>query len=117
MRTILNNFSAKPTYLFLTHRSIESQRLQGIISPFILDTEIKECSYAQAYVGGLFREQGMDVVKQWLDPLFRPLVDAAYRTVRAVYLPPGPDAPAPTLQPIQQHGSSPQIYDSAKLDA
>jgi len=47
----------------------------------------------KAYVGGLFREQGMDVVKQWLDPLFRPLIDDAYKTERREHLVPSPAAP------------------------
>jgi hypothetical protein len=47
----------------------------------------------QAYVGGLFREQGLDVVKQWLDPLFRPLIDHGYEAERRDHLVPGPSAP------------------------
>lgn len=78
---------------------------------------IKEYSYAQAYVGGLFREQGMNVVKQWFDPLLRPLIDAAYSAERRDHLVPGSDAPTLTLQPMQQRSPSPQIDDSAKLDA
>jgi hypothetical protein len=53
----------------------------------------------QAYVGGLFREQGLDVVKQWLDPLFRPLIDHGYDAERRDHLVPGsaaPTAPATT---------------------
>ena len=114
MRTIPKNFRA--AYLFLTHRTVGSRRLQGILSPPIFDSEIKEYSYAQAYVGGLFREQGMDVVKQWLDPLFRPLIDAAYLAERRDHLVPGSDASALTRQPMQQRRPSPQIDDSAKLD-
>jgi len=72
----------------------------------------------KAYVGGLFREQGMDIVKQWLDPLFRPLVDAAYRAERREYLLPEPAAPAaPILQPMRQRGPSSQTGDPEKLDA
>jgi len=48
----------------------------------------------QAYVGGLFREQDVDAVKKWLDPLFEPLVDNAYRAERRDYLLPEPAAPA-----------------------
>lgn len=114
MRTIPKNFRA--AYLFLTHRTVGSRRLQGILSRPIFDSEIKEYSYAQAYVGGLFREQGMNVVKQWLDPLFRPLIDAAYPAERRDHLVPGSDASALTLQPMQQRRPSPQIDDSAELD-
>ncbi|KAH9012557.1 ribonuclease III domain-containing protein [Lactarius hengduanensis] len=48
----------------------------------------------KAYVGGIFREQGMHVVKQWLDPLFGPLLDVAYRDERRDHLVVGPAAPA-----------------------
>lgn len=47
----------------------------------------------QAYVGGLFREQGLDTVKQWLDPLFRPLIDHGYEAERREHLVPGAAAP------------------------
>lgn len=116
MRTIHVEFHRKPTYLFLTHRSVESRRLQGTIWPFILYTETKKYSNAQAYVGGLFREQGMDVVRRWLYPLFQPLVDAAYQAERRDYLLPESAAPAPTLQPMRQRDPSPQIGDFAKMD-
>lgn len=116
MRTIHVEFQRKPTYLFLTHRSVESRRLQGTIWPFILYTETKKYSNAQAYVGGLFREQGMDVVRRWLYPLFQPLVDVAYQAERRDYLLPESAAPAPTLQPMRQRDPSPQIGDFAKMD-
>jgi len=52
-------------------------------------------------VGGLFREQGVDVVKRWLDPLFEPHVDAAYWTERGYHLPEpaAPATPSPTPSP------------------
>ncbi|KAI9432675.1 ribonuclease III domain-containing protein [Lactarius indigo] len=50
----------------------------------------------KAYVGGLFREQGMDAVKQWLDPLFAPPLDVAYWAERRNHLVPGPASPATT---------------------
>ena len=45
----------------------------------------------------------MDVVKQWLDPLFEPLMDAAYQAERRDHLVPGSAAPATTSR------TSPQI--------
>jgi hypothetical protein len=105
VRTIRKNFRDKPTYLFLTCRIVGSRRLQGILSPFLspssFDTEIKETSRTQAYVGGLFREEGMDIVKKWLDPLFRPLVDDAYQAERRDHLDPAAPA-ALTAHPVRQ---------------
>ncbi|KAH9165621.1 ribonuclease III domain-containing protein [Lactarius sanguifluus] len=46
-----------------------------------------------AYVGGLFKEQGVDVVKRWLDPLFGPFVDPAA---------PATPSPTPSLSPPSQ---------------
>ncbi|KAN0136254.1 Ribonuclease III domain containing protein [Lactarius tabidus] len=56
----------------------------------------------KAYVGGLFREQGLDVVKQWLDPLFRPLIDHGYEAERQEHLVPGAAVPATTCSPPPQ---------------
>ena len=53
-------------------------------------------------MGGLFREQGIDGVKRWLDPLFGPLVDDAYRSERREHLlpePAEPPTPSPTPSP------------------
>jgi ribonuclease-3 len=55
----------------------------------------------KAYVGGLFREEGMDIVKKWLDPLFRPLVDDAYQAERRDHLDPAAPA-ALTAHPVRQ---------------
>jgi hypothetical protein len=59
-------------------------------------------SLIQAYVGGLFREQGLDVVKRWLDPLFRPLIDHGYEAERREHLVPGAAVPATTCSPPPQ---------------
>ena len=50
----------------------------------------------QAYVGGLFREQGTDVVEQWLNPLLGPRIDIPYLAERRDHLVPDPAAPATT---------------------
>jgi hypothetical protein len=54
-------------------------------------------------VGGLFGEQGIDVVKRWLDPLFGPFVDDAYQSERRHHdllpEPAEPATPSPTPSP------------------
>lgn len=70
----------------------EDSRLRGVQSV--------QVDVLKAYVGALFREQGVDVVKRWLNPLLEPLVDNAYRSERRFYLLPEPAAPAtPSLTP------------------
>ena len=60
---------------------------------------------AQAYVGGLYRDQGLDVIRKWIIPLVRPHVEAAYQYLRDDYAPeaismPGvPMAPYPSPPP------------------
>lgn len=59
----------------------------------------------EAYVGGLYRDQGLPAVQAWLRPLFRPYIDGAYRNIRDQHrLPPrdesgytGPLSPAAAL--------------------
>ncbi|KAI0285697.1 ribonuclease III domain-containing protein [Russula brevipes] len=40
----------------------------------------------KAYVGGVYREQGMEIVSKWLNQLLRAHVEAAYCSVRKDYL-------------------------------
>lgn len=40
----------------------------------------------QAYVGGLYREQGLDVVTKWLRSLFQMDINEAYEIVRREHL-------------------------------
>lgn len=99
VRTIHN---AKPTCRFLTYCPVKSRGLQGIVSPSFIDTEIKENSYAQAYVGGLYREQGMGPVNEWLRSLFQLYVQDVYENIRREYLlPPMRPPPPPTLRSIR----------------
>jgi hypothetical protein len=42
---------------------------------------------AQAYVGGLYRDQGLDVIRTWIIPIVQPHVEAAYQNLRDDYLP------------------------------
>jgi len=49
----------------------------------------------QAYVGGLYRDQGAEVVSKWLMSLLRPHVKLAYQSVREAHLlPPETEAPS-----------------------
>ena len=43
-------------------------------------------------MGGLFREQGLEVVRKWLNSVFQPHVKAFYQHFRNDYLMPGPQA-------------------------
>ena len=43
-------------------------------------------TFSQAYVGGLYREQGLDVVRNWLCTLFQWDVREAYEIVRREHL-------------------------------
>lgn len=62
----------------------------------------------QAYVGGLFLDQGLEVVKEWLYVLFDPYIREAYRVVRNQHgLPPveGPPVSAHSpSSPCDQNG-------------
>ncbi|KAI0340803.1 ribonuclease III [Trametopsis cervina] len=52
----------------------------------------------ESYVGGVFRDGGIDAVKAWLEPLFRPYLVEAYRLVRVQHgLSPDPD---PAVSPL-----------------
>ncbi|KAH8989893.1 ribonuclease III domain-containing protein [Lactarius hatsudake] len=72
------------------HESLRTQ------APSLKASQSVQVDVFKAYVGGIFREQGMDVVKQWLDPLFGPLLDDAYRDERRDHLVVGPAASATT---------------------
>ena len=43
-------------------------------------------------MGGLFREQGLEVVRKWLNSVFQPHVEALYQYFHNDYLMPGPQA-------------------------
>ena len=61
----------------------------------------------QAYVGGLFREQGTDVVEQWLNPLLGPRIDIPYLAERRDHLVPDPSAPTTTSRTPSQAAPAP----------
>ncbi|KAH9059194.1 ribonuclease III domain-containing protein [Lactarius vividus] len=71
---------AEITVKYGLHESLRTQ------APNLKASQSVRVDVFKAYVGGLFREQGMDIVKQWLDPLFGPLLDAAYQDARRDHL-------------------------------
>jgi len=50
----------------------------------------------KAYVGGLFRERGLEVVRKWLNSVFQPHVEAVYQYFRDDYGPQAVLQPRPT---------------------
>ncbi|KAH9943203.1 ribonuclease III [Epithele typhae] len=72
----------------------------------------------ESFVGGLYLDRGLEVVRSWLDPLFRPYIVEAYRVVRvqhglspdpAPYVPRPPPTPgSPSTSDISDADPSPQ---------
>jgi len=62
----------------------------------------------EAYVGGLYIDQGLEAVRSWLRPLLLPYVLDSYSTVRKEYgLPPSDgSAPAKTATPLAQFSAN-----------
>ena len=55
--------------------------------------------FFQAYVGGLYLDQGLEVIKPWLYTLLRPYAAEAYRIVRGQHgLPVTPIIPLPNAE-------------------
>ncbi|KAF9816511.1 hypothetical protein IEO21_04039 [Rhodonia placenta] len=53
-----------------------------------------------AYIGGVYSDRGLQIIKPWLCPLFRPYIAEAYRHVRVQHgLSPDPTPPATPLSP------------------
>ncbi|KAH9165619.1 hypothetical protein EDB89DRAFT_2133839, partial [Lactarius sanguifluus] len=97
------------------HESLRTQ------APNLKASQSVQVDVFKAYVGGIFREQGMDVVKQWLDPLFGPLLDVAYRDERRDHFVIGPAAPTTTPRTPnsgrKRRRTSPQDGASGDADA
>ncbi|KAE9404859.1 ribonuclease III [Gymnopus androsaceus JB14] len=94
----------------------------------------------ESYIGGLFQDQGLEVVQQWLNELLRPYARAAYRLVRAQHgLPlesspnppspgsstdsstesspsPSPSPSPPKITPIQAQPPSPSPFGYVNID-
>ncbi|KAG7097376.1 hypothetical protein E1B28_004726 [Marasmius oreades] len=65
----------------------------------------------EAFVGGLYTDQGMDAVKPWLSSLFRPYAIAAYSAIRTQHGLPPDDQVQP--QPLSASESSDSSYSSS----
>ena len=66
----------------------------------------------ESFIGGLYVEQGLEAVRRWLDPLFRPYAECAYKLVREEHgLPPFPTpspSPGPPTQPSRAGSTDPR---------
>ncbi|EEB88830.1 hypothetical protein MPER_13150 [Moniliophthora perniciosa FA553] len=66
----------------------------------------------EAFVGGLYIDQGLQAVQSWLNPLFRPYVEIAYNTVRTQYglvpltISTPPASPSSTVTAMNTQGSA-----------
>ncbi|KAI0032950.1 ribonuclease III domain-containing protein [Vararia minispora EC-137] len=77
---------------------------QSITLKASMNVRVREQTPIQSYVGGLYKDQGLDAVSRWLSALFRPYVTEAYRVVRgqhglpelAPHLPPQQPSPPPS---------------------
>jgi hypothetical protein len=69
-------------------------------------------------VGGVYRDQGFDVVSKWLSSLIQRQVEDAYQTVRKEYLlPPTTVASPQTGGPTTRYPSPPTSSRGARPDA
>ncbi|KAF8495966.1 ribonuclease III domain-containing protein [Russula emetica] len=75
-------------------------------------TQSVQVNVFKAYVGGLFREQGFEVVTKWLNSVFQPHVEAVYQYFRDDYLMPGPQAVLLPREPTASYPSPPSSYVS-----
>ncbi|KAG5639683.1 hypothetical protein H0H81_005866 [Sphagnurus paluster] len=55
----------------------------------------------ESFIGGLYHEQGLKAVQNWLNPLFRPYATAAYRIVRVQHGLPLLASPSPSPRSLQ----------------
>jgi len=89
---------ARVAVLYRLHERLQVQTAQA--------NEVKASQNAQAevfkaYVGGLYREQGMGPVNAWLRSLFQLYVRDEYENIRREHLlPPLPPPSAPTVQSV-----------------
>jgi hypothetical protein len=64
-------------------------------------------------VGGLYKDQGLDVVREWVTLLFKSRVEAAYQVVRGEYLlPPVTGATTQSVQPATSHPLPPSPHSA-----
>ena len=76
--------------------------------------EIVLLKLVQAYVGGLYRDQGAEVVSKWLMSLLRPHVKLAYQSVREAYLLPPETGSSSQLEAPTAYQPSP--FSSASFE-
>ncbi|KAG6891714.1 hypothetical protein C0992_010117 [Termitomyces sp. T32_za158] len=72
---------ARPNHVFEDHPSDLSPDNEKR-SLCVLRRISKATDVFESYIGGLYEEQGLEVVRCWLDPLFTPYATAAYQRVR-----------------------------------
>ena len=65
-------------------------------------------------MGGVYRDQGAEVISKWIMSLLRPHLEDAYNTVRADYLlPPVTEAPSPVEAP---RAYTPSLFSPTSLE-
>ncbi|KAH9960549.1 hypothetical protein BGW80DRAFT_1464226 [Lactifluus volemus] len=70
----------------------------------------------KAFVGGLYKDQGLEVVHEWLTLLFRPYVKAAYGAVREQYLlPPVTEGTTQSAELTADHPPLPSPHSAHTL--
>ena len=82
-----------------------------------IDT-ISAADVFESYVGGLYVDQGLDAVKAWLNPLFRPYSTLAYTLTRTQHgLPPllTPSSSPPTSAGKHDGTGTPPALDLARM--
>jgi hypothetical protein len=123
-----NSLLYTPHFIFFDRNAIHSGCVQGIGISQLRD-RLSSKIVAQAYVGGVYRDQGLEAVSRWLNPLFQARVVAAHGDLEILHLlvsDSGTAAFLPTVEP-STHYLSPDItpkssdltshmLDSASLD-
>ncbi|KAE9409811.1 ribonuclease III [Gymnopus androsaceus JB14] len=102
------------------YRLTDSLRLHPAQAVTLKASANVQADVVESYVGGLFQDQGLEVVQQWLNELLRPYAAAAYRLVRAQHglplesspSPPSPGPPSPGSPTDSSTESSPSLYPS-----
>lgn len=67
----------------------------------------------QAYVGGLYRDQGLEAVRKWIIPVVQPQVEAMYQNLRDDYLPEAISVTRVPAAPYPSPSSSSTSLESA----
>ena len=96
-----------------------SRSLRGNKRPILFFCGGASSSHSlQSFVGGAYLDRGLEVIKSWLHPLFRPYLAEAYRIVRVQHgLPPEPEPVYPTLRTIYRHVSLSPLLSGSGSDS